>query len=208
MKTGNIFVISAPSGAGKSSLVKALCEKDPLVKASISHTTRKMRPGEIEGVHYYFIEKNEFLRMLAHNEFLEHATVYDNYYGTHRRTIELLINSGKDIILEIDYQGAIQIRKLMQEAILIYILPPNMEVLRQRLVKRDTDEAGIIEKRLNLALDDLSYAKYFDFAIINDDFNQALDDLYSIILSHRHKTKEVLKKWCIPQSANIKSIVM
>jgi len=195
MTTGNIFVISAPSGAGKSTLVNALCAKDPQIKVSISHTTREKRPGDKHGVHYYFIEKREFEQMLLKHEFLEHANVYDNYYGTHKTTIEQLINAGKDIILEIDHQGALQIRKLVKDAVLIYILPPNIETLRRRLQHRNTDKPEVIEKRLNLALDDISYAKYFDFAVINDDFDQALADLYSIILVNRLRTQHVLEKW-------------
>jgi guanylate kinase len=192
---GNIFVISAPSGAGKSTLVNALCAKDPRIKVSISHTTRHMRPGDEHGVHYYFTPKDKFEQMLQNHEFLEHARVYDNYYGTHKTTIEKLANAGCDIILEIDHQGAMQIRKLLQDAVLIYILPPNIETLKQRLLGRNTDKPEVIEKRLNLALDDISYARYFDFAVINDDFNQAVDDLYSIILSSRLKTKNVLETW-------------
>jgi|SRR6185437_548305 len=195
MTTGNIYVISAPSGAGKSTLVNALCAKDPQVKVSISHTTREKRPGDEHGVHYYFIKKNEFEQMLSKQEFLEHANVYDNYYGTHKTTIEQLINAGKDIILEIDHQGALQVRKLLKDAVLIYILPPSIETLKKRLHQRNTDAPEIIEKRLALALNDISYAKYFDFAVINDDFHQALDDLYSIILVNRLKTKHVLKTW-------------
>jgi guanylate kinase len=195
MTTGNIFVISAPSGAGKSTLVNALCAKDPQIKVSISHTTREKRPGDKHGVHYYFIKKTEFEQMLSRHEFLEHANVYDNYYGTHKTTIEQLISAGKDIILEIDHQGALQIRKLLKNAILIYVLPPSIETLRQRLQQRNTDAPDIIEKRLSLAMDDISYAKYFDFAVINDDFNQALDNLYSIILVHRLRTRHVLEKW-------------
>jgi len=195
MTTGNIFVISAPSGAGKSTLVNALCAKDPQIKVSISHTTREKRPGDKHGVHYYFIKKHEFEQMLLNHEFLEYANVYDNHYGTHKTTIEQLINAGKDIILEIDYQGALQIRKLVKDAVLIYILPPNIETLRKRLHQRNTDKPEIIEKRLNLALNDISYAKYFDFAVINDDFDQALGDLYSIILVNRLRTKHVLESY-------------
>lgn len=192
MQAGNIFVISAPSGAGKSSLVKTLTEKDSQIKVSISHTTRKKRPGEIDKEHYFFIEKPDFEKMLKHNEFVEYANVYDNYYGTHKTTIENLTRSGHDIILEIDYQGALQIRNLIKEAILIYIFPPSLDELKNRLQKRNTDSQEIIEKRLTLAKNDMSYAKYFDFAVINDNFTQALNDLYSIIMVHRLKTQHVL----------------
>lgn len=195
MTTGNIFVISAPSGAGKSTLVGALCEKDQNIKVSISHTTRDKRPGDKHGEHYYFIEKHEFEHMLKKNEFLEHANVYDNYYGTHKTTLLTLLNKGHDIILEIDHQGAMQIRKLIPEAILIYVLPPSLSELRNRLQKRATDSIQVIEKRLALALNDIAYAKYFDFAVINDDFNLAMSELYSIIMVHRLKAKHILAKW-------------
>lgn len=194
MTRGNIFVISAPSGAGKSSLVRALCEKDSNIKVSISHTTRGKRPGDKHGIHYYFIEKSEFEQMLKKNEFLEHAHVYDHYYGTHKTTIEKLLKAGHDIILEIDHQGAMQIRQLLKDAILIYIFPPNLNELRKRLHQRNTDTAEVMEKRLALALNDMSFAKSFDFAVINDDFNQALGELYSIIMVHRLKIKHVLEK--------------
>lgn len=194
MTSGNIFVISAPSGAGKSSLVSALCKKDANIQVSISHTTRDKRHGDQHGLHYYFIEKHEFEQMLKKNEFLEHANVYDNYYGTHKNTIEKLLNAGHDIILEIDYQGAMQIRKLLKDAVLIFIFPPNIAQLRYRLQQRNTDSKEVIERRLASALEEISYARYFDFAVINDDFNQALSELYSIITVHRLKTRHILEK--------------
>lgn len=193
--TGNVFVISAPSGAGKSSLVNALCKKDPQIKVSVSHTTRNKRLGDEEGIHYHFVDTAEFKHMIANNDFLEYATVYDNYYGTHKTTITQLQNMGYDIILEIDRQGALQIRKLLKQAILIYVLPPSIAELRKRLQQRNTDSIETIEKRQGTAIDDISYAKYFDFAIINDDFNAALDELYSIIVVHRLKAQHVLEKW-------------
>nr|MBP9743168.1 guanylate kinase [Burkholderiales bacterium] len=145
MATGNnIFVISAPSGAGKSSLVKALCNQDPHIKTSISHTTRPIRPGEKNGIDYFFIQQTEFEQLLKDKQFIEYALVYGNYYGTHIATIEKLRQQGFDIILEIDYQGAMQIRQLFPKAVLIYILPPNLEELKKRLIARNTDSAATI----------------------------------------------------------------
>ena len=195
MQRGNIFVISAPSGAGKSSLVKALCEQDAGIKVSISHTTRNKRPGDIHGLHYFFISHDEFEIMLNENQFLEHARVYDNYYGTHIATIQKLLGEGIDIILEIDHQGAMQVRNIFPEATLIYILPPNMAELNNRLVKRNTDSEEIIQKRLALATEDISHAFKFDYIVINDDFATAQQQLYSIILVQRLKAEQVLKSY-------------
>ena len=192
MQQGNIFVISAPSGAGKSSLVKALCEKDSKIQVSISHTTRKMRPGDIHGIHYFFVSHNEFEIMLSDKKFLEHAKVYDNYYGTHIDNIKQLQNSGQDIILEIDNQGASQVKKIFDDATLIYILPPSLEELEKRLNNRNTDSSDVINKRLSEAKNDISHANEFDYIIINDDFSSALQDLYSIILVSRMKANRVL----------------
>lgn len=194
MTTGNVFVISAPSGAGKSSLVQALCKKDSQIQVSISHTTRQKRTGDLHGVHYYFIQHEEFKQMLERNEFLEHAQVYDNFYGTHKNTLQQLINAGKDIILEIDHQGALQIRSLIKEAVLIYIFPPSISELENRLNLRNTDSPETIAKRLSMAYEDMAYAKYFDFAVINNDFNEALNNLYSIIMVHRFKVRHILEQ--------------
>lgn len=185
-------MISAPSGAGKSSLVKQVCKKDTKIQVSISHTTRGARTGEINAQDYYFVTIKQFEEMLAKQEFLEYAKVYDNYYGTNHATIQNFLNKGKDIILEIDWQGAKQIKKLLPEAILIYILPPNLKELEKRLKNRNTDNEATIKKRLDLAAHDISYANEFDFIVINDNFSQAVDDLYSIIRVHRLKTNRVL----------------
>lgn len=192
---GNIFVISAPSGAGKSSLVKALCEFDNNITTSISHTTRQQRPTETNGVEYFFVSQNEFRSILDQDGFLEHATVYDNYYGTSIKAVESIIKTGQDIILEIDWQGAMQIKKIFPPATLIYILPPSKEALVARLTNRNTDSNEIQLKRLALASEDISHAPDFDFAIINDDFNIAMHDIYSIIRSSRLKTNKVLKNY-------------
>jgi guanylate kinase len=194
MNRGKIYVISAPSGAGKSTLVNALCKQDTQVQLSISHTTRPIRTGEQNGINYYFVSKTEFEQMLNDNEFLEYAMVYDNYYGTNINTIKRFLANGKDIILEIDWQGAQQIRKLFSDATLIFILPPSLEILAERLNKRNTDSPEVIAKRLDLALTEIAHAKEFDYIIINDNFDNALNDLSSIIRTPRNKTERILQR--------------
>lgn len=195
MSHGNIFIISAPSGAGKSSLVKALCQKDNKIKVSVSHTTRMPRVGEEHGTDYHFISKEVFQEMLNNEEFVEHALVFDNYYGTHILTLKELLQNGFDIILEIDWQGAMQVKHIFPEAISIFILPPNKKELEYRLYSRNTDSKEVIEKRLSLAVHDISYAKEFDYVIINDIFDKALHDLYSIIWVNRLKSNIILKNY-------------
>lgn len=192
MNRGNIYVIAAPSGAGKSTLVNALCALDPQVQLSVSHTTRGMRPGETNGVNYFFVSIDNFKTMIANNDFLEYAQVYENYYGTNINTIKQFLATGKDIILEIDWQGAQQIRKLFHDAVLIFILPPSLPVLAERLKNRNTDSANVIEKRLSVAMDDISHAPEFDYLIINDSLDIALQDLCSIIRAPRNKTVKML----------------
>ena len=188
MNRGKIYVIAAPSGAGKSTLVNALCQADPLVQLSISHTTRPLRVGEVTGVNYFFVPIAQFEAMIEHNEFLEYAKVFDNYYGTNINTIKGFLATGKDILLEIDWQGAQQIRNLFSEAVLIFILPPSLAILAQRLKARNTDSPAVIEQRLNMALTEISHAPEFDYIITNDNFEVALLDLSSIIRSGRNKT--------------------
>ena len=192
MNRGNIYVIAAPSGAGKSTLVNALCALDPQVQLSVSHTTRGMRPGETDGVNYFFVSVDSFKTMIANNDFLEYAQVYENYYGTNINTIKQFLATGKDIILEIDWQGAQQIRKLFHDAVLIFILPPSLPILAERLKNRNTDSANVIEKRLSVAMDDISHAPEFDYLIINDSLDIALQDLCSIIRAPRNKTVKML----------------
>ncbi len=184
--TGNIFVISAPSGAGKSSLVKALCELDTKLKISISHTTRKIRAGEVDGIDYYFINKKNFEEMIFNNEFLEYAEVYGNYYGTNIDTINEFIDNGNDIILEIDWQGAQQVKILMPNVIMIFIKPPSLEELKNRLIRRNTDSSAVIEKRLASVKEDLSHAHKFDYVIVNDQFDNALQEIYAIVSEYRN----------------------
>ncbi len=193
MNRGKIYVIAAPSGAGKSTLVNALCKSDPLVQLSISHTTRPIRPGENDGVNYFFVSIEKFEEMIDNNEFLEYAKVYNNYYGTNINTIKQFQSNGKDIILEIDWQGARQIRKIFSDAILIFILPPSLEVLKQRLISRNTDSKEVIRTRLAAAEEDISHAEEFDYIIINDDFDSALLDLCSIIRAQRNKTQRIIE---------------
>lgn len=185
MTNSNIFVISAPSGAGKSSLVKEVCKLNKNLKLSISHTTRSLRPGELPGVDYYFVSKEEFINMLDNNDFIEYANVYGDYYGTNKTTISHFLNAGNNIILEIDWQGAQQIKSLIKEAVLIYILPPSLQELENRLRLRNTDTEEVIAKRLSLANDDMSHARDFDHVIINDKFENALQRLYSIIMQQK-----------------------
>ncbi len=192
MNRGNIYVIAAPSGAGKSTLVNALCALDPQVQLSVSHTTRGIRPGETDGVNYFFVSVDDFKTMIGNNDFLEYAQVYENYYGTNINTIKQFLATGKDIILEIDWQGAQQIRKLFHDAVLIFILPPSLPILAERLKNRNTDSANVIEKRLSVAMDDISHAPEFDYLIINDSLDVALQDLCSIIRAPRNKTAKML----------------
>ncbi len=185
MVQGKIFVISAASGAGKSSLVKELCILDEKIKVSISHTTREKRHSETNNHDYYFVSINEFEIMLKNNQFIEYAKVYDNYYGTNKIQLEQLINKGYDVILEIDWQGAMQIKNIMPNAILIYIMPPSVEELKKRLILRGTDSKEVIEKRLLQAKDDISHANKFQHIVYNQDFNKSIQELYSIILLYR-----------------------
>lgn len=182
---GTLYIISAPSGAGKTSLVKALIEADPHVRVSVSHTTRAMRPGEVDGVNYHFVSHAQFSEMLARNEFLEHAQVFDNFYGTSQKWLQDTLNRGFDLILEIDWQGAQQVRRLLPEAQSIFILPPTREALRQRLTQRGQDSDEIIERRMRDAVSEMSHYVEYGYLVINDDFKQALSDLRAIFRSAR-----------------------
>ena len=183
--TGTLYIVSAPSGAGKTSLVKALIDAQPQVRVSVSHTTRAMRPGEVDGVNYHFVSREEFLERLAQDEFLEHAEVFGNLYGTSQRWLEQTLAEGFDLILEIDWQGAQQVRKLMPQAKSIFILPPTQEALRQRLNNRGQDSEEIIERRMREAVSEMSHYVEYDYLVINDDFSHALSDLQSIFRANR-----------------------
>lgn len=183
--TGNLFVISAPSGAGKTSLVKALLENDPHLQVSISYTTRNPRPQEIDGVHYHFVSVADFQTMLEQGVFLEHAKVFDNYYGTSQEWLEQQLNQGKDIILEIDWQGAQQVRAKMPKAVSIFILPPSKEALEQRLRNRAQDSEETIARRMRDAVNEMQHYHEFNYVVINDNFDTALSELQLIIKSQR-----------------------
>ena len=177
---GTLYIVSAPSGAGKTSLVKALIDREPLVRVSVSHTTRAIRPGEVDGTNYHFVSREQFSGMLERNEFLEHAEVFGNLYGTSQQSIEQTLAEGFDLILEIDWQGAQQVRRLLPQSRSIYILPPTQEALRHRLTNRGQDSGEIIERRRREAVSEMSHYVEFDYLLINDDFAHALDDLRAI----------------------------
>ncbi|MDP5116858.1 MAG: guanylate kinase [Burkholderiaceae bacterium] len=184
---GNLFVVAAPSGAGKSSLVKALMELDAGVQPSVSHTTRAPRGQEFDGREYFFIDDAQFDAMVADHAFLEWAHVHGNRYGTSKSTIEERISQGLDVVLEIDFQGAVQIKRLFANAVLIFILPPSWEELRSRLQRRGEDTAEVIEIRLANAATEMAQAHEFDFVIINQLFDKALFDLKAIVHAQRLK---------------------
>jgi guanylate kinase len=182
---GTLYIISAPSGAGKTSLVKALLEQDDRVCVSVSHTTRPARPGEMDGRDYMFVSLDEFDAMVGQGAFLEHAEVFANRYGTSQRWVEETLGRGMDVILEIDWQGAEQIRHQMPEAVSIFILPPSLEVLRRRLDNRGQDSEAVIDGRMAEAVSEMSHFGEFDYLLINDDFEQALRELRAIFTAQR-----------------------
>jgi len=184
---GNLYVVAAPSGTGKSSLVKALMELDSHITPSISHTTRAPRGEEVDGREYHFVDNATFDHMVAEGAFLEWAHVHNNRYGTSRAGIEAMIGQGTDVVLEIDYQGAIQIKQLFANAVLIFILPPSWQELRSRLQRRAEDSAETIELRLRNAAEEVAQVQEFDFVIINDSFDRALFDLKAIAHAQRLK---------------------
>ncbi|HXC09111.1 MAG TPA: guanylate kinase [Steroidobacteraceae bacterium] len=180
MERGRLYVVSAPSGAGKTSLVKALMEREPRIRFSVSYTTRKPRPKEIPGRDYHFVSMERFDEMVAHDEFLEHARVFDNCYGTGLRSVQESLGNGEQLLLEIDWQGARQVRARLPEARSIFILPPSRGALEQRLKDRSTDSEAVIERRLRDAAEDIGHWTEFDHVVINDRFEQALGDLLDI----------------------------
>ena len=181
MATGILFIISAPSGAGKTSLVSELLVRMDNIKASISHTTRDRRPGEEDGVNYHFVSKEAFVSMLKQNAFLEHAEVFGNYYGTSQQWVEETLAAGEDVLLEIDWQGAAQVRQLFDDSTSIFILPPSKQALRQRLDSRGQDDSAVIEKRIAAATEEMSHYIEADYVVINDDFEVALNQLMAIV---------------------------
>jgi guanylate kinase len=188
MSQGTLYILSAPSGAGKTSLLKALREQDDELQVSISHTTRAMRPGEEDGAHYHFVDHARFLHMVESGEFLEHAEVFGNFYGTAEAAVRAQLEAGQDLVLEIDWQGARQVRKRFPEAVSIFILPPDRETLRERLDNRGQDSEEIIDGRMREAVSEMSHYHEFDYLVINDIFDAALAELSSIVQCQRLRT--------------------
>jgi guanylate kinase len=201
--TGTLYIVSAPSGAGKTSLVKALLEQDKQVRVSVSHTTRTMRPGEECGVHYNFVSTEEFNRLIADQSFLEYAEVFTNKYGTSRIWVEEQLAQGTDVILEIDWQGARQVRQLMPDAVSIYVLPPSTEELRRRLTGRGQDAKEVIDLRMSEAVSEMIRYNEFNYVVINDNFDTALNDLQSIFTSQRLKLSRQVER----QAALLKDLL-
>jgi len=194
MNKGKLYIISAPSGAGKTSLVKQLISDLDQITVSVSHTTRDIRAGETHGKDYFFATVDEFTQMVADNGFLEHAQVFDNFYGTAQQSVEYYLNNGIDVILEIDWQGAQQVRKMLPDSLSVFILPPSINILQKRLENRGQDSKEIIERRMEEAVNEMSHCNEYDYLIVNDDFNHALSELRSIVISHRLEKKSQLKK--------------
>ena len=186
--TGTLYTVSAPSGAGKTSLVKALIDRCAGVRVSVSHTTRDIRPGEQDGVNYHFTQEDNFLSMLQRQEFLEHARVFGNLYGTSRLWVEQELTAGTDVILEIDWQGAQQVKQLLPGTRSIFIIPPSRETLEQRLNARGQDNASVIAARMAEAVEEMSHYVDSDYLVVNQDFEEALGDLQAIVSSMRLRT--------------------
>jgi guanylate kinase len=182
---GTLFIVAAPSGAGKSTLVNALLEREPAISLSVSHTTRPPRAGETYGRHYYFVERAEFEREVAAGVFLEHAEVHGNLYGTSRTRVQELLAQGRDVLLEIDWQGAEQIRRSKPDCVSVFILPPSRAELERRLRGRGSDSAEVIERRLRNSRGEIAHAHQFDYILVNDAFDQALADLQAIVRAVR-----------------------
>lgn len=187
-QAGTLFTISAPSGAGKTSLVRALVEAEPSLRVSVSHTTRGIRPGEVDGVNYHFCDREAFNGMLARSEFLEYAEVFGNMYGTSQRFVEDRLALDEDVILEIDWQGAAQVKRLLPGTCSIFVLPPSAETLRERLSNRGQDDEATIERRMAAAVSEMSHYVEADYLVINDRFDVALSELRAIVLSQRLNT--------------------
>jgi guanylate kinase len=182
---GTLFTVSAPSGAGKTSLLAELVRQLPDIRVSVSHTTRAMRPGERDGIDYHFVTEPEFLAMLDQAEFLEHARVFGNLYGTSQRWVTEQLNNGTDVVLEIDWQGAAQVRRLLPECVRVFILPPSIDTLMTRLTSRRQDRPEVIQQRLAQAREEISHYVEADYLIVNDQFDTALDELLAVVKSQR-----------------------
>jgi guanylate kinase len=189
---GNLFIITAPSGAGKTSLVRALLAADSQIQLSVSYTTRKPRPGEVDGVDYHFVDEAQFLHMLGESDFLESAEVHGARYGTSQTRVDTALQAGTDVVLEIDWQGAAQVRFLYPQAVSVFILPPSMEALQQRLTNRGQDSGEVIARRFAAAREEMSHVGEFDYVTINDKFEEALEDLQAIVRTQRLKRDKQL----------------
>lgn len=195
MTIGTLYTVSAPSGAGKTSLVEALVQRSEQVSVSVSHTTRIMRPGEQDGVNYHFVTPAAFQEMLSRGAFLEHAQVFGNYYGTSQEWVNGQLQEGIDVILEIDWQGAEQVKRIRGEAVSIFILPPSRAALAERLTRRGQDEPDVISRRMEQAVDEISHYPQADFIVVNDLFEQALAELESIIACQRLRYAAQVQRW-------------
>ncbi len=182
---GTLYIVSAPSGAGKTSLIRALMERDSRVRFSVSHTTRPKRPGEVDGRDYHFVDRGRFERMVREGAFLEHAEVFGHYYGTARETVESLLAEGCDVMLDIDWQGARQVRERMPQAVSVFVLPPSREALESRLRGRGQDSHEVIAARMRQAEAEMRHYAEYDYLIVNDRFDQAVDDLAAIVRARR-----------------------
>lgn len=197
--TGTLYIVSAPSGAGKTSLVNELLAAMDQLAVSVSHTTRAPRPGESSGVHYWFVSQDEFQRMAAADEFLEHACVFGNFYGTSREAVQRELQAGRDVILEIDWQGARQIRDAMPDCVSVFIVPPSRADLERRLRQRGQDSDEVIARRMREAASEMSHFREYDYLVVNDDFDRALGDLRAIVKARRLR--------CSAQSQRIQPIL-
>ena len=191
---GSLFIIAAPSGGGKTSLVNALLQHDPRLVLSVSHTTREARPGEIDGKHYHFVSEAEYEQMVNNGDFMEYARVFDHHYGTNRDSVALQLEQGLDVILEIDWQGARQVRKAFPECCPIFIIPPSLEILRKRLTRRGQDSEKVIQRRMRDAQAEISHWAEFDYLVVNDDFDTALEELLAIINDYRQQQPHKVNK--------------
>ncbi len=191
---GTLYIISAPSGAGKTSLVRKLLETLPQVEVSVSHTTRPLRPGERNGVDYYFVDPATFQALAQEEVFLEHAQVFDHCYGTSRYAVTERLRQGVDVILEIDWQGARQVKARGAHPCTIFILPPSRAILRRRLEQRGQDDAAVIERRMRAAIDEMSHYAEFDYIVVNDDFAQAVEAVRAIVLANRQRRERQLQQ--------------
>ena len=191
---GNLFVIAAPSGGGKTSLTRALLEREPGIRLSVSYTTRPPRPGEQDGVDYHFVAADRFAVLKDGNEFLEHAHVHGNWYATSATWLKAQVSAGQDVLLEIDWQGAAQVRVLIPESVHIFILPPSLESLEERLVRRGQDDAATIARRLDVAREEIRHCVEFNYVIINQEFASAVDDLTAVVRATRLRTAQQLAR--------------